>query len=210
MIRPAYAQPDPTLEIRELIELEAARQKVPAPVALAFADGESGLTNIVGDAHRKDPLRRAYGPFQLQARWHLLAGEPLVHLLKLDVNIARGVSMVKWALWRSRGDALIARLMYVCGRQYEISCTEKHREEIRESWAIVWRRWRPRAVRLSSESVLCDSFPVTSDRGGGSWPQRRLPQSGNPKMSNVRWSRFEADSGKPERKSDAASRAESL
>ena len=206
MIRPAHAQLDPSLEIRELIELEASRQKVPVPVALAFADGESGLTNIVGDAHRKDPLRRAYGPFQLQARWHLLAGEPLVHLLKLEVNIARGVSMVKWALGRSKGDTLIARLMYVCGRQFEISCTEKHREEIRESWARVWRRWEPRAVRLSSKSVLCDRFPATSERGGGPWPQKRLPQNESPKMLSARW--FQPE--KAERKFADVSRVGSL
>lgn len=170
----AQAQPDSLWKIRELIERESVRQQVSTHVALAFADEESGLKNIVGDKHRKDPLSRAYGPFQLQARWHLLHGEPLLKLLRLDVNIKRGVSVIKRALLRSNGDTTIARLMYVCGRRFEKSCSRKRREQIQESWASVWERWRPRAVSVLSENTLCSVLAKTSaTRRNARWPQRK-------------------------------------
>lgn len=182
MIRSAHAQQeDPTWKIRELIEREAARQAVPPLVALAFADDESGLKNVVGDKHKPDPMKRAYGPFQLQARFHLLAGEPISKLLKLEVNIPRGVAIIRWALERSDGDALTARFMYVCGRRFNVSCSDKRREEIRESWDAAWKRWRPRAFSFATENAVCGTFRPTSE-GDFPWPPRK-----SPKMSSARW-----------------------
>jgi hypothetical protein len=181
MICPAHAQQAPSERIRELIEKEASRQAVSPSVALAFADDESGLQNIVGDKHKPDPLRRAYGPFQLQARFHLLTGEPLSWLLKLEVNIPRGIAIIKWALLHSEGDILTARFMYVCGRKFKVSCSKERREKISESWASVWEKWRPRAFSFATENAVCGTVRRTSE-GAFSWPQRRSPET-----SSVRW-----------------------
>jgi hypothetical protein len=184
LVCPAQAQAQSnSAHIRELIEREAARQSVSVPIALAFADDESGLKNIVGDMHRPDPMKRAYGPFQLQARFHLLAGEPPRKLLKLRVNIERGVATIKKALERAQGDVLEARLMYVCGRRFQIACSEKRRGEILASWAEVWERWRPRAFTVSTSSALCGTFRATS-KGDTAWLLKR----NLPRTSSARWS----------------------
>jgi hypothetical protein len=174
LVWPALAQADADPHIRLLIELEAARQHISAPIALAFADDESGLKNIVGDMHRPDPMKRAYGPFQLQARFHLLTGEQPHKLLKLGVNIERGVAAIRQALERAEGDVVIARLMYVCGRKFKVACSARRIAEIRESWTAVWERWRPRASTVSTKSALCGTFPSTSKgKGDTPWQRRR-------------------------------------
>lgn len=198
---PVLASPDPL--ILALIEREADRQHISSRVALAFADDESKLKNIVGDMHRPDPMKRAYGPFQLQARFHLLAGESPQKLLELKVNVSRGVSAIKAVLERAQGDVLVARLMYVCGRRFMVGCSEKRREEIRESWAAVWERWRPRAFVVSTKSALCGTFRATSkDIGDTPWQPRRNRR----RTSSARWSPPRTG----ERKSAVASRTESL
>lgn len=146
---------DERAQIRALIELEAPRQEVPTPLVLAVADDESGLRNLVGDLHRADPLKRAYGPFQLQARFHLREGEQLSALLDLQTNVERGIAEVKRTLTLAGGDVLRARFIYVCGRRFLQACSSKRLREIRASWTRTWQRWRPRALVVSTTTSLC-------------------------------------------------------
>lgn len=176
-----HAQADESAIIRELIAVEATRQGLLPRVALAFADEESGLRNLVGDMHRPE-LKRAYGPFQLQARFHLREGEGPLTLLHLPTNVERGVETIKRALRVAEGDVLKARFMYVCGRQFLRSCSSSKLLWIHSSWSRTWRRWRNWRHTVSTREALC--YAPAHSKGDFTWPPKRK----NPKTSSARWS----------------------
>jgi hypothetical protein len=155
--------------IVQLIREEAERQGVPAHVALAFADIESGLqpdavgdldwsTRRNGELYRKHVLRserlqdnparhdpsawHSYGLFQLLAPYHV---GPLEHpsvLLDPRTNAERGVRFLGQLLSRARGDVYAARLAYVgCGLDGS-RCAAADVERIRARLHAALERWR--------------------------------------------------------------------
>lgn len=134
------AAPVPSPEIRSLIEREASTQGVPAAVALAFAELESGFNPAaLGDrdwatkhprewqeTRRRLPENPAiddpgawasYGLFGLLAAYHAGPKEHPHVLLDPQTNATRGVGAIKHALERAHGDPDAARLLYVgCSR----------------------------------------------------------------------------------------------
>lgn len=121
-------------DIARLIVDESLAQGVEPEVALAFAIAESNVRNIPGDVqlferpgyiekvrrmwpgleHVPDRDWISYGPFQLQALWHMRPGETPRRLLELETNIPRGVRLIS-RLLNQWGDDEQARLAYVCG-----------------------------------------------------------------------------------------------
>ena len=143
------SRPEPSSEIRGLIEREAAAQGVPPQVALAFAELESGFnprafgdrdwasrrTKQWNDVRRCMPNNPAiddpsawgsYGLFGLLAAYHVQRTEHPQVLWDAALNTRRGVAAVKHALARASGDVRSARLLYVgCGLDGSL-CSREH------------------------------------------------------------------------------------
>lgn len=121
-----------------LVRRVARELGVPAAVALAFADVESGfnpaeqgdlkwpekkpelfrkLVLDKGGPYAGDPsLWHSYGLFQLLAPYHVLVGEHPHVLLDPELNARRGIAAIKRLLKTTGGNAEAARLAYIgCG-----------------------------------------------------------------------------------------------
>jgi soluble lytic murein transglycosylase-like protein len=136
--KPFERRPDRARMV-ELIRAEAARQGVPAAVALAFADVESGLdpsangdlgwSELEGGARYEkhvlnnprlanNPARtnrrawHSYGLYQLLAPHHVLPLELPSALYSPQINAQRGIAQIKTLLRLHGGDVAEARLAY--------------------------------------------------------------------------------------------------
>ncbi len=137
--KPAKPSSKERAEMQRLIRLEAERQGVPAHIALAFADAESGFNpkaegdkdwhlrkggelyrkNVLGSkALANNPWRNApelwhsYGLFQLLAPYFSQPAEDPRALLDPKINITRGVGYIRRLLLKHGGDVDAVRLAY--------------------------------------------------------------------------------------------------
>lgn len=101
-----------------IIEGSLERGLEPA-VPLAFAKAETNFQNLVGDNGR------SFGPFQLQAQFHIPAG---VDPLDPGATIPLALDLIQRLLERADGDVLQARILYVCGSPG--GCSQAKRELI--------------------------------------------------------------------------------
>lgn len=146
-----------------LVRRVARELGVPAAVALAFADVESGFNPAVqGDLNwpEKKPelfqklvvdkgnpyagdksLWHSYGLFQLLAPYHVLAGEHPHVLLDPEVNARRGVMALARLLKTTGGDPIAARLAYIgCGVDGS-RCAASVRDAAFARFRPVYARW---------------------------------------------------------------------
>lgn len=147
----------------KLIREEAAKQGLPASIALAFAEAESGFDPLAeGDKqwpdkqpelYRKlvleDPRRAAnpartqrelwhsYGLFQLLAPYHARPKEDPRVLLEPRLNAQRGIAFIKSLLAKHRDDLVEARLAYAGA--LNVSRAEQNR--VLERFAKIYQRW---------------------------------------------------------------------
>lgn len=165
------------MELAGLIVDEARAQGVPPDVALAFAVAESNVANVVGDkqlykragymerVEKVHPTWRSYssasdwvsyGPFQLQALWHLRPGEEPRDLVAVETSVPRAIAYIRRQLDKYGGDPDEARLAYVCGAPSV--CSPEKRERILRRYAeaeIVARDF----LQWSDDEVDDDDVP---------------------------------------------------
>ena len=98
-----------TSEIKNMIMLEAAKQGVPAELALAVAQHESGFNNLAKSPKNTDGSRD-HGVFQLNDKYHKLKNvyDPIE-------NIAYGIRHLKGLLAGAKGDVRKALSDYNAG-----------------------------------------------------------------------------------------------
>jgi len=140
---------------------------VPAAVALAFADIESGFDaaregdldwpskrpdlyrSLILDnaAFNSNPARgdarawHSYGLFQLLAPYHVRPEEHPRTLLDPQTNAVRGITQIRALLRRAGGDVAGARLAYIgCGLDGK-KCSELVQEQALARFAPVYQRW---------------------------------------------------------------------
>lgn len=131
----ATATPKRVAEMQALIRAEAAKQGVPAYVALATAHVESRFNpNAEGDLRWHDNVERyranvpsgnpyasipklwhSYGLFQLLAPYHVRSNESPLVLLDPQTNVERGVRRLRELIALTDGDLDEVRLRYVGG-----------------------------------------------------------------------------------------------
>ena len=174
--RDGRSGPLPSPEIRALIEREAVVQGVPPEVALAFAELESGFNpRAFGDrdwASRRpkqwsELLSRmpnnpaidapgvwgSYGLFGLLAAYHVQPDEHPNVLWDPARNVQRGVTAIKHALQRTKGDTEQARLLYVgCGADGE-NCSPGYAASVVARFRNALIRWRAMSATNLAEAV---------------------------------------------------------
>lgn len=146
-----------------LVRRVARELGVPAAVALAFAEVESGFNPAVqGDLNwpQKKPelyrklvldkglsyaadesLWHSYGLFQLLAPYHVLVGEHPHVLLDPEINARRAVVALKRLLQTTGGDPLAARLAYIgCGVD-GARCADEVRDAAIARFQPIYARW---------------------------------------------------------------------
>lgn len=140
-----------------LIRAEAAKQGVPAYVALATAYVESRLNpDAEGDLRWHDNVDRyranvpasnpyraipklwhAYGLFQLLAPYHVRGNESPLVLLDPQINVERGVRRLRELIALTDGDLDEVRLRYVGGTKL----SPEKQEPILHAWRNALQRY---------------------------------------------------------------------
>lgn len=125
---------DPNSAVKAQISVEATRQGVPVPLALAMAEVETGFRNV------KAKRSGARGPLQVH-KSALKPGELPKLLLDPEWNLRRGIEILKTYHEKSKGKHLLTRILFVCGYKYEKSCTDSTIQRIKDRWRPVARKY---------------------------------------------------------------------
>ena len=163
----ASTAPEPTSEVRAIIEREAWRRRVHPRAALLFAELESGFNPHAYGAsdwasthpdewhalRRRMPCNLAiddptawgrYGLFGLLAAYHVYPDEHPRVLSDPAVNAARGIPLLKRTLDSAGGDVRSARRFYVgCGLDGSL-CSAERLAELDARLTAAARRWLER------------------------------------------------------------------